>query len=112
MSKILIPIKEDLGIDSFPSDSLGKPAVYFIVDSETREIQTIPNRSDELGIPPIKFVVKQDADLVFTKEACKSALIHINRANKTPYRVGDDSIATLLDKFGNGELSVLTEATH
>ena len=113
MSKVLIPIQEDIGMDSIPSNTLGGAPVYYIMDTETKEIsEVIENKAKMMGIPPIKFVINQTADIVFTMEACKAALAHMNRADMTPYKVEEEKVSELMDKYSRGTLNVLNEPTH
>lgn len=112
MNKILIPIMDAKGLESFPSDSLGRAPFYLLYDEDTSNGTIIPNDCKKLNITPIKFVIKQHASIVFTKEACKNSLEHLKNSDIVPYLVEHEKVIDLIHKYQNGELSILNAPTH
>ncbi|MEH0019436.1 MAG: NifB/NifX family molybdenum-iron cluster-binding protein [Desulfobacter sp.] len=47
--KIAFPISEDKGLESLVNDHFGVAKTFMIVDTETRDIHTVPNRKAEEG---------------------------------------------------------------
>lgn len=111
----MIPIKENKGRDSIPSDTLGGAPQYYIVDTEgdVSSDSVVDNGSKQFGGTevPIKFVVRQDTEVIFTREACKAALKHMSSANITPYEVGEEKVSELLIKYENNGLNLFTESS-
>ena len=114
MVKIMIPVKENKGRDSIPSDTLGGAPHYYIVDTEgdVSTDRVVDNGSKQFGGTevPIRFVVRQDTEVIFTREACKAALKQMNYANITPYEVGEEKASELLIKYENNRLNLFTES--
>ncbi|MCY3412660.1 MAG: hypothetical protein INQ03_13565 [Candidatus Heimdallarchaeota archaeon] len=112
MVKILVPIRENKGRDSVPGETLGRQAEYYILDTDNEANDIVLNNTSNAfggNIPPIKFVISQEADYIFTREACANALKFMKSANMIPYLVGEEKISTLLNKYHNNELQILTE---
>lgn len=109
----MIPVKENKGRDSIPSDTLGGAPHYYIVNTEGSAIDDVVvdngNKDFRGTESPIKFVVRQDTDVILTTEACNSAVKLMGKANITSYEVGQEKISELLLKYENNELKMFTE---
>lgn len=110
----MIPIKENKGRDSIPSDTLGGAPHYYIVNTDGSAFDdvVVNNGNKDFGgtESPIKFVIRQDTDVIFSTEACNAAVKLMGKANITPYEVGQEKISDLLLKYDNNALKLFTES--
>jgi len=101
-------------IDDTIDMRFGRCEYFQIHDTENKQVQIIENKGKSAeggaGIAAAQQILDEKVDVVITGSLGPNAFLIINKAGIKAYGGGDGSIASILKRFKDGNLSELTEA--
>ena len=99
-------------IDSLLDSRFGRCEYFQIHDSESKEVIVIENKgltcSGGAGIAAAQQLIDENIDVVITGNLGPNAFEIIEKAEIKPYKCGNISIQSVLEKFKNNELQEIT----
>ncbi|MFW6003235.1 MAG: NifB/NifX family molybdenum-iron cluster-binding protein [Halanaeroarchaeum sp.] len=107
-----VPTNDETGLDAEKSDHFGRAPFYTIVDTETGEIEIVPNESDHRGgskLPPT-FVADLDVDVVLVDNVGERGMKLFDEHGIDVYQSPDSTVDAVIDGFQAGTLDQLTLA--
>jgi predicted Fe-Mo cluster-binding NifX family protein len=113
MTKIAIPIKEDFGDKSVPSEHFGRSRWFYIVDGD--QVQVISNNSDHFGGAgkPPETLIKLGINVLIATNMGRKAIDMFQQSDVAVFRTPIQTVGDILVEYKNGQLDELTEGcTH
>ncbi|KYH42828.1 MAG: hypothetical protein AYL33_000160 [Candidatus Bathyarchaeota archaeon B63] len=118
LSRVVIPISEDRGVDSQLSSHFGR-APFFAVfelseDGQVLSYRAVPNDSEHfggVGLPPDR-ILQLEPDAVITYGMGPRALSRFQNARVAVLRANSSRVRDVLSAYARDELEELTEGCH
>ena len=118
LSRIVIPVSENRGIDSQLSSHFGR-APFFAVfelreDGQIISYRAVPNDSEHfggVGLPPDR-ILQLKPDVVITYDMGPRALSRFQNARVAVLRANSSNVRDVLSSYVRDELEELTEGCH
>lgn len=102
-------------LDASVSPVFGRCPVYLFVDTETMEVEAVPNpavsAAGGAGIQAAQFVARQGAQAVLSDNLGPNAFRVLVAAGIPVYRVSGGTVRQAVEAFKEGRLNPISEAT-
>jgi len=118
--KLVIPIKQDKGLNSEAMDQFGR-ANYFIfvtINKKRGEVRSTyvkenpyKKKSVKAGFAAVNFIVKEKIDVLITREMGGISFHTLRDHLVDVYKIKGEFVGKIIDKFIKNELEHLTEPT-
>jgi predicted Fe-Mo cluster-binding NifX family protein len=112
--KICITAKED-NLDSELDPRFGRAQNYLIYDSETKEVQVVPNSNIEAtggaGVAASQLMADLGVEAVISGNFGPNAANGLKALNINMYTSPEEAINKVLEKYAAGELTQVANAT-
>ncbi len=119
VQRVLIPIKEDKGLNSPVVGHFGRACCYFIADVAKNKIKSWyikenPFKAKEVraGLAATKELLKENIDATVLKRIGEISFHTLRDGLVDIYFTDGKTVKEVLDKFMKGELKILSEPTH
>jgi predicted Fe-Mo cluster-binding NifX family protein len=106
--KIAFPVKEDKGLDSLVNEHFGVANEFLIVDTETRQVQVLPNKKAQDGSSCKTGFIDKNAGVsaVVTKCIGDGSQRGLHAEKIKIYAAQADTVGKNLDLLARGELKL------
>ncbi|MFW5924491.1 MAG: NifB/NifX family molybdenum-iron cluster-binding protein, partial [archaeon] len=101
--RVCVPTTDDAGRTAQLSDHFGRAPYYTIVDTETDEIEVVPNESRHRGgtkMPPT-YVAEYDVDAVLLDHVGKRGMELFDEHGIDVLQTDDGTVDDVVDRFTN-----------
>lgn len=105
--RVCVPTTDDSGLSAPRSDHFGRAPYYTIVDTETDDVDTIPNRSSHRGgsaLPP-DYVAEHDVDAVLVDHVGKRGMKRFDAHGIDVYQTPSGTVEDLVSLFEAGDVT-------
>jgi len=118
MTRIVIPVADDRGVESQLSDHFGR-APFFAVfdldeDGQIKSCRSVPNESEHfggVGLPPDR-ILQLDPDVVITFGMGPRALGRFQDARVAVMKANSNTAKDVISAYLKNQLEELTEGCH
>jgi predicted Fe-Mo cluster-binding NifX family protein len=115
--KLCIPTMNDTGLEGFPSDHFGSAPFFTFVDSDTGEIEAVPNGGANHvhgACRPLDFLGTRQVDAILCRGLGKRAYAKLQAGGIDVFVTLEKDVAGTLEAFKAGRLRQLAseEACH
>jgi predicted Fe-Mo cluster-binding NifX family protein len=108
--RVCIPTTDDAGRAAQLSDHFGRAPYYTIVDTESDEVEVVPNQSRHRGgkkMPPT-YVADYDVDAVLLDHVGKRGMELFDEHGIDVLQTSAGTVDEIVERFQNGDLTELT----
>jgi predicted Fe-Mo cluster-binding NifX family protein len=113
MTKIAIPIMEDQGDKTVPSEHFGRSPLFYVIDNDS--VQLIENTSDHFGGKgkPPELIINLGINVLIATNMGRKAIELFQNSDVAVFRSPVKPIREILEDFNKGKLEELTDGcTH